>query len=251
MASAFVDLVGETGSLNFEPHRVAPDLDQNDDSWPDVTIYDAAEKPRVLVEAAFWEGVPAAQPVDYLCKLSRRPAFGPGVHRTAKADSVPVGDPARALCGRSGNRSRGRTPDGRSGPGAGRRPCPPGCELGVRARDPAANHRGSGRRAGQIVQLRSLTKRMETAAFLPLEEDEAADAAVARRMLCYRGLVDKIARRLETEGLATNVKVPPAFLPEAARRGLGHAAARQVRAAFRGRARRLARFRAHARCGVS
>ena len=39
-----------------------------------------------------------------------------------------------------------------------------------------------------IVQLRSLAKRMETAAFLPLEEDEAADAALARRLLCYRGL---------------------------------------------------------------
>ena len=69
MASSFVDLVGETGSLDFEPHRVAPDLDQKDDRQPDVTIYDAAEKPRVFVEAAFWEGVPAGQPVDYLREL--------------------------------------------------------------------------------------------------------------------------------------------------------------------------------------
>ena len=148
MASAFVDLVGETGSLNFEPHRVAPDLDQNDDSQPDMTIYDAAEQPRVIVEAAFWEGVPAAQPVGYLLELPGDLPSALVLHRTAKAASVPVGDPARALCGRSGDRSRGRTPNGRSGPGAGRRPCPPGCELGVRARDPAASHRGSGRRTG-------------------------------------------------------------------------------------------------------
>ena len=47
MASAFVDLVGETGSLNFEPDRVASDPDQKDDSRPDVTIYDATGKPRV------------------------------------------------------------------------------------------------------------------------------------------------------------------------------------------------------------
>ena len=66
-------------------------------------------------------------------RASWRPAFGLGVHRTAKADSVPVGCPARALRGQSGDRSRGRTPDGRSGPGAGRRSCPLGCELVVRA----------------------------------------------------------------------------------------------------------------------
>ena len=69
MASSFVDLVGETGSLNFEPERVASDPDQKDDSRPDVTIYDVAERPRVFVEAAFWEGVPATQPVDYLREL--------------------------------------------------------------------------------------------------------------------------------------------------------------------------------------
>ena len=43
-----------------------------------------------------------------------------------------------------------------------------------------------------IVQLRGLVKRMETAALLPLEENEAAEAALARRLLGYRDLVDKI-----------------------------------------------------------
>ena len=57
-----------------------------------------------------------------------------------------------------------------------------------------------------IAQLRGLTKRMETAAFLPLDEDEAADAALARRLIGYRNLVDKITRRLEQGGLARDVR---------------------------------------------
>ena len=205
MASAFVDLIGETGSLNFEPHRVAPDLDQKDDSRPDVTIYDAAGKPRVLVEAAFWEGVPAAQPVDYLCEL-------PGDLPSALVYIAPR-KRIRSLWEILHERCAGD-------PEIEVEDEPPTDEA-VRARvgarvllvaswayvletlqrvteDPAVEQ--------DIVQLRSLAKRMETAAFLPLEEDEAADAALARRLLCYRGLVDQIARRLETEGLATNVK---------------------------------------------
>ena len=97
MASAFVDLVGETGSLNFEPHRVALDLDQNDDSRPDVTIYDAAGKPHVLVEAAFWEGVPAAQPVDYLHELPGDLPSGLVYIAPRKRIQFPVGCSARAL----------------------------------------------------------------------------------------------------------------------------------------------------------
>ena len=47
---------------------------------------------------------------------------------------------------------------------------------------------------------------METAAFLPLDEEEAADTAVAGRLLDFRDLVDQITRRLEQDGLARNVK---------------------------------------------
>ena len=69
MASAFVDLIGESRPLQFDPARVEGDPDQKDDSLPDVTIYDDAGRPRVLVETVFWEGVPEAQPVKYLDDL--------------------------------------------------------------------------------------------------------------------------------------------------------------------------------------
>ena len=205
MASAFIDLVGETGSLRFDPHRVAPDLDQKDDSRPDVTIYDAEEKPRVFVEAAFWGGVPAAQPVEYLRKL-------PG--------DLPSGlvyiAPRKRI--RSLWRILRERCDGN--PEIEVEEAPPTDEairarVGARAllvtswayaletlqrvtEDPAVEQ--------DIIQLRGLAKRMETAAFLPLEEDEAADAALARRLLCYRDLVHKIARRLKNDELATDVK---------------------------------------------
>ena len=57
-----------------------------------------------------------------------------------------------------------------------------------------------------VAQLRGLTKQMETAAFLPLDEDEASDRTVARRLLDYRNLVEKITLGLEKDGLARDVK---------------------------------------------
>ena len=205
MASAFVDLVGETGSLNFEPHRVVPDLDQNDDSLPDVTIYDAAEKPRVFVEATFWEGVPAAQPVGYLHKL-------PGDLPSALVYIAPrkrIGSLWEILHERCAGDPEIEVEDEHPTDDAVRARVGPRVLLVTSwayvletlqrvAENPAVEQ--------DIVQLRSLAKRLETAAFLPLERDEAADAALARRLLCYRDLVHRIARRLEKEGLATNVK---------------------------------------------
>ena len=205
MASAFVDLVGETGSLDFEPHRVAPDLDQKDDSRPDLTIYDAAGNPRVFVEAAFWEGVPAAQPFDYLRELPGDLPSGL-VYIAPRKRIRSLWDVLHERC--EGNREIEVEEE-------------PPTEEAVRARvgarvllvaswsyvletlqrvteDPAVEQ--------DIVQLRGLAKRMETAAFLPLEEAEAAAAALAGRLLCYRGLVHKIAGRLKEDGLATDVK---------------------------------------------
>ena len=159
----------------------------------------------MFVEAAFWEGVPAGQPVDYLCEL-------PGDLPSALVYIAPR-KRIRSLWEILHERCAGD-------PEIEVEDEPPTDEA-VRARvgarvllvaswayvletlqrvteDPAVEQ--------DIVQLRSLAKRMETAAFLPLEEDEAADTALARRLLCYRGLVHKIARRLEKEGLATGLK---------------------------------------------
>ena len=205
MASAFVDLLGQTGSLQFVPDRVEGDPDQEDDSRPDVTIYDAAGKPRVFVETAFWEGVHERQPVAYLRKLPgdlpsglvyiaprKRMRFMWDVLREHYAGSLEI-------------ELKDETPTDEA----------VWARVGARvlliaswayvletlrrvADDPAVRQ--------DIVQLRGLTKRVETAAFLPLEKDEASDVALARRLVGYRDLVDKITRRLEEEHLASDVK---------------------------------------------
>ena len=193
MASGFVDLLGQTSALQFEPVRVEGDPDQKDDSRPDVTIYDDARRPRVFIETAFWEGVPEAQPVEYLQKLPddlpsglvyiaprQRIRFLWEVLRERCADGlghrIEEGtQTGEAVWARVGSlvllvASWAYVLD----------------ELRRVADDPAVEQ--------DIAQLRGLTKRMETAAFLPLDEDEAADAALARRLIGYRNLVDKRVR---------------------------------------------------------
>ena len=83
-----------------------------------------------------------------------------------------------------------------------------------------------------IVQLRGLAKRMETAAFLPLERGRSRrrNSRAPSARLPRPGPQDRAATQ---EGrVGDERKVQPTFLPEAARRGLRHAAARQVRARF-------------------
>lgn len=217
MAAAFVDLVGQTGSLRFEPCRVEGDPDQRADSPPDVTMYDEAGRLRVCIETAFWEGVHDSQPVEYLRRLPDD--LDSGLVYIAPRKRIRfVWDVLRDCCGnrlvedKSSTNEAVRARDGSR-------------VLLIAswayvldtlqrvAEDPAVEQ--------DIAQLRGLTKRMETAAFLPLEKDEAADVALPRRLLRYRRLVDKIARKLQRVELATDVKFSqPSFRKQ---RDEGHA----------------------------
>ena len=204
MASAFVDFVGQTGSLRFEPSRVESDLDQKDDSRPDVTIYDTAERPRVFIEAAFWEGVPGAQPAKHLGDLpddlpSTLAYIAPRkrIHSLWKILRERYGD---GLSDRTGVEERGhdavwaRTGDRVLMVASWKYVLD---ELRRITDDSVVEQ--------DIAQLRGLTKQMEATAFPPLKKDEA-DKAVARRLLDYRHLVDKIARGLQKQGVARAVR---------------------------------------------
>ena len=208
MASAFVDMVGRTGPLEFEPGRVTGDPNQKDDSNPDVTIRDKTETARVFIETVFWEAVPERQSGNYLEELPddvpsalvylaprKRIHFLREVLRKRCGGSFDIGfeDEApdeEAVWMRVGSRvlliaSWAYVLD----------------ELRRVADIPAV--------AQDVAQLRGLTKRMETAAFLPLDEAEAeaGDRALARRLLDYRKLVVKIAQELEqADGLVRNLK---------------------------------------------
>ena len=187
------------------PARVTGDPDQKDDSLPDVTIYDDTRRPRVFIETVFWEGVPQAQPLNYLAKLPADAASGL-VYIAPRKRVRFLWEILRKRCADSpGTRVEDET----------QRDQAVWARVGAHvllvaswayafdelrrvADDPAVEQ--------DIAQLRGLTRRMETAAFLPLDEEEAADTAIARRLLDYRDLVDKITRRLEEDGLARNVK---------------------------------------------
>ena len=204
LASAFVDFVGQTGSLQFEPSRVESNPDQKDDSLPDVTIYDDAQKRRLLLETVFWEGVPQAQPVEYLSKL---PGDAPSglVYIAPRERLRSLWEVLRERCAADpGSRVEEETQrDQAIWARVGGHVLLVASwayvldELRRVADDPAVEQ--------DIDQLRGLTKRMETAAFLPLDKEEAADTAIARRLLDYRDLVDKISQRLHTEGVARTV----------------------------------------------
>ena len=207
MASAFVDFVGQTGSLQFEPSHVEGDPNQKDDSLPDVTIYDDARRRRVLIETVFWEGVPQAQPLEYLAELPEDAPSGL-VYIAPRKRLRFLWEVLRERCAvnavNPGSRVEGETQrDQAIWARVGGHVLLVASwayvldELRRVADDPAVEQ--------DIEQLRGLTKRMETAAFLPLDKEEAADTAIARRLLDYRDLVGRISQRLQTEGVASNV----------------------------------------------
>ena len=204
MAQAFVDLLGRTGLRPFQPSRVEHDPSQSDDSRPDVTIRDADGTRRVLIEAMFWEGVDNAQTAMYLRDLPddmRGSALVfiaprdriPGLWSELKArceasptidleDESPRG--ADAIWARSSGRvlllmSWKHIIDA----------------LRRAAQDPAVEQ--------DVAQLRGLTERMEKETFLPLDVGEVTDVGLARRIIGYRRLVDKITDKVVERGVAS------------------------------------------------
>ena len=67
IARAFLDLASRAGVAAFTPGRIAEE--QHGELRPDLTIRDADNVPRILVENKFWARLTPAQPVDYLRTL--------------------------------------------------------------------------------------------------------------------------------------------------------------------------------------
>ena len=207
MAEVFVNLLGRTGVPAFPHGRVKHDTAQEDGSRPDVTISDVDGKPRVLVEATFWEGVEDAQPVGYLGQLPKD--VPSALVFIAPRDRIPgLWTELKARCN-----------DG------------PGIDLEEESSwDGEATwartdrrvlvvaswtyvldtlRRGAGDPEVQqdILQLQGLAERMEDEAFLPIARSEVTDVGLARRMMGYCGLVNKITDRLVADGVAHLKKV--------------------------------------------
>ena len=74
----------------------------------------------------------------------------------------------------------------------------------------AAGAEGHSALQQDIVQLRGLTDQMNAGEFLPLREDEVTDVNVARRLTNYSELIEDIAGRLRTDGIADMEGLRPA-----------------------------------------
>ncbi len=209
MADAFVKLIDPAGVLAFPADRVEHEASRSDDSRPDITVRDADGKSRVLVATTFWNGVHDSQPASCLRELPEdapsalvfiaprerirglwselRTRCQDSPELNLRDESSRTGDPARARAGRHVLMiaSWRYVLDA----------------LRRQAADPAVEQ--------DIDELLGLVDQTDRRAFTPLESSEVTDVGLARRLAGYRKLVNRIAERLEENGVAKLVSGDP------------------------------------------
>ena len=212
MAEAFVELIVPAGVPAFPANRVEHEeheASRSDDGRPDITIRDTDGKSRVLVATTFWNGVHDSQPVSCLrelpedalsalvfiaprerirglwSELRTRCQDSPGLG--LRDESSRTGDPVWARAGRHVLMiaSWRYVLDA----------------LQCQAADPAVEQ--------DIDELLGLVDQTDRRAFTPLEPSEVADVGLARRLIEYRKLINRIAERLERDGVAKPVPRDP------------------------------------------
>ena len=212
MADAFVKLIGPAGVPAFPAHRVEHEeheASRSDDGRPDITIRDTDGKSRVLVATTFWNGVHDSQPVSRLrelpddapsalvfiaprerirglwSELRTRCQDSPGLG--LRDESSRTGDPVWARAGRHVLMiaSWRYVLDA----------------LRRQAADPAVEQ--------DIDELLALVDQTDRRAFTPLEPGDVADIGLAQRLIEYGNLLDRIAERLEANGVAKLVSRDP------------------------------------------
>ena len=209
MAHAFVELIGPAGVPAFPADRVEHEAPRSDGSRPDITIRDADGKPRVLVATTFWKRVQESQPASRLRELPEDPPSAlvfiaprerigglwselrtrcqdsPGLE--LRDESSGTGDPTWARAGRRSLMIASWQ-----------------CVLDAlrrQATSPAIEQ--------DIDELLGLVDQTDRRAFTPLEPGEVTDVDLARRLIEYRKLVNRIAERLEENGVVELVPRDP------------------------------------------
>ena len=202
IAKAFVDVVGRTGIAAFTPGRIAAEEQQGSD-FPDVTIRDTDGVVRILIENKFWAGLTDAQPLAYLEALPRD-ASSAVVFVVPHQRMYSLWGELREKCRRNEVELEGESvTDTISWARAGHRTLAITSwkhVLGTLEQAASAGDHAGIRQ--DILQLRGLTDQENTGEFLPLREDEVTDVNVARRLINYTGLIEEVAARLVTDGIA-------------------------------------------------
>ena len=209
IARAFLRMLGEPG-VGFEIGLITAE-EAHENSRPDLTIRDNDGCMRVFVENKFWAGLTDAQPVSYLSDLPEDPP-STLVFVVPEQRVTTVWDELKKRC----HRAEVEWADGPSG----------GSVLGARVgsrtmlitnwkflldglRD-AAHSGGHETIRQDVIQLQSLTSRMDSEAFLPLRVDELTSQETARRLINYSDLIGDIVERLKSHGAADTEKLNPA-----------------------------------------
>ena len=195
IARAFVGLLQET-DIQFELGGIEAEL-QHEEIQPDLTIHDSESRARVFVENKFWAGLTDRQPVAYLRRLPEDPP-------SALMFIVPeqridkVWDELKVRCAEAKLEW-----EDASGGGATIR-ARIGCKTMMiaswqyvleRLLDSASSGKHDHIRH-DILQLRGLTSREDSQAFLPLRADEVTGQGTARRMANYSDLIEDIVDKL-------------------------------------------------------
>ena len=200
IARAFLGMLRQA-EIEFEPGHIQAELG-HEDSRPDLTIHDDHGRVRAFVENKFWAGLTDAQPVSYLGDL-------PEVLPAALLFIVPqqrvttVWNELKLRCGEA-------KLEWQDGPGTrtviwsrvGRK------TLLITSWTHVLEALLDAARSGEhdsirhdILQLRGLTSRMDSEAFLPIRADEVTDQGTAHRLVNYSGLIEDITRK--TQGQRT------------------------------------------------
>ena len=194
IARAFAD--GVLDLPEFTPGRIVSEL-AHGNARPDITIDDADGATRAFVENKFWAGLTDQQPVAYLKAL---PEDGTLLFIVPGQRIPTVWSQLKKRCRDAGldltDESNRRV------------------RIGTRSMSVASwnhvlgllrNAADAGRHDAigcDVQQLRGLTDRVDSYAFLPLRPDEITEVETAQRLINYSNLVQHIVERLVEDGIA-------------------------------------------------
>lgn len=169
-------------SVQFAPGRVECE-EMHGDNRPDVSLYDADGRLRVLLENKFWAGLTDRQPVGYLDLLDGRPDAA--VVFVAPSERIdPLWRELGRRCAAADRAFKDEHPgDLKFARAGGSVVVAVSWGRLLATLDSAAEKKAARR---DIAQLRGLTDRMEREGFLPFRGEELSASSTARQLLqCY------------------------------------------------------------------
>ena len=200
-ARAFVGMLREA-NVEFEPGRIEAELGI-EDGRPDLTIHDSDGRVRVFVENKFWAGLTAAQPVSYLQDL---PEDIPSALMFVVPEQrvTTVWNELGERCRRAELEWQDTFDHGsvKSAQVSRKTLLISSWKVVLERLLDTARSTGHDTVKSDILQLQGLTGQMDSEAFLPLRDDEAADQEKARRLINYVELIEGIIDELKREGIA-------------------------------------------------